>query len=94
MTNRLYVQQTSTGDPIEVNNLTVYPVARSYQLRIPGMHGGIMWNRPLAVIVEEAGGKREVLPVHDCTRQLQIAILGAGIITSLLTWLVFRRFQR
>lgn len=88
MANKFFIQQTSAGNPIEVNDLTVYPIARSYRLNVPKVHGGILWNKPLAVIVEDSLGNRQVIPVVDRTRLLQIAILGAGFIFTLLTWFV------
>ena len=90
MTNKIFIQQTSPGEPIKVNDFTVYPVARSYRVNMPGARGGIIWNRPMAVIVEDSGGNRQVIPVIDRTRQLQIAIFGAGLIGTLLAWLIFR----
>ena len=94
MPKQIIVQQTSAGEPVEVNDLTVYPVARSYRVNLPGARGGIIWNRPLAVIVEDADGTRQILPVIDRTRQLQIAIFSAGFIVTLLTWLIFRKSRK
>jgi hypothetical protein len=90
MGNKYFVQQTSAGDPIAVDDYMVYPVARSYRLNMPGVHGGIIWNRPHVVIVEDSGGDRQVIPVVDPTRRLQISILGAAVVGTLLTWLIFR----
>lgn len=94
MLKKILVQQTSAGEPVVVNDMTVYPVARSYRVNMPGARGGIVWNRPLAVIVEDSDGTRQILPVIDRTRQLQIAILGAGFIATLLTWLIFRKSKK
>ena len=91
MRNKIIVQQTSAGEPIKVNDLTIYPVARSYRLDIPAIRGGFTWNRPLAVIVEGNDGSRQILPIIDRTRQVQIAILSAGFASALLTWLIFRK---
>ena len=94
MLKKILVQQTSAGEPVVVNDLTVYPVARSYRVNMPGARGGIVWNRPLAVIVEDTDGTRQILPVIDRTRQLQIAIFSAGFIVTLLTWLIFRKSRK
>jgi hypothetical protein len=94
MAKKILIQETSAGEPVQVNNLTVYPVARSYRINIPGARGGVVWNRPLAVIVEDNQGTRQVLPVIDRTRRLQIAILGAGLVITLLTWLIFRNSRK
>lgn len=91
MANKNFVQKTRAGEPVEVNDLTIYPVARSYRVNMPGARGGIIWNRPMAVIVEDPAGHRQVIPIVDRTRQLQIAILSAGMLGTLLTWLIFRK---
>ena len=94
MAKKILIQETSAGEPVQVNNLTVYPVARSYRINMPGARVGVVWNRPLAVIVEDNQGTRQVLTVIDRTRRLQIAILGAGLVITLLTWLIFRNSRK
>jgi len=91
MANRLIVQQTSSGEPVVVGDVKVYPVARSYRINFPGNQGGILWNRPLAVIVEDSQGSRQVIPVQDRTRQLQVGILLAGLFGTIFTWLILRQ---
>ena len=91
MAKRILIQQTSAGEPVQVGEARVYPVARSYMVNLPGGRGGIAWNKPLAVIVEDSQGKRQIIPVHDRTRRLQVAILASGLVASLLTWAIFRR---
>jgi hypothetical protein len=93
MGKNFIIQQTSAGEPLEINNLTLYPVARSYRISIPAIRGGFIWNRPLAVIVEGRDGDRQVLPIIDRTRQLQIAIFTAGLVGTMLTWLLLRKSQ-
>ena len=91
MANRFIVQQTSSGEPVVVGDVKVYPVARSYRINFPSNQGGISWNRPLAVIVEDSQGSRQVIPVQDRTRQLQVGILLAGLFGTILTWLILRQ---
>ena len=91
MAKSILVQQTSWGEPVNAGEVNVYPIARSYRINFPGARGGIVWNRPLAVIVEDSRGGRQIIPVQDRTRQLQVAILAAGFFGTLLTWLIFRR---
>lgn len=91
MNKSVLIQQTSAGEPVQVGELRVYPIARSYRISFPAAKGGVVWNKPLAVIVEDSRGKRQIIPVHDRTRQLQVAILAAGLIGALLTWAIFKR---
>lgn len=90
MAERILVQQTSAGEPVIAGDIKIYPVARSYRLNFPSGHGGIVWNRPRSVIVEDVMGRRQIIPIQDYTRRMQIFILAAGLITALLTWLIFR----
>ncbi|MGW8143581.1 MAG: hypothetical protein ACWGN2_04255 [Anaerolineales bacterium] len=90
MAERILVQQTSAGEPVAAGDIKIYPVARSYRLNFPSGHGGIVWNRPRSVIVEDVMGRRQIIPIQDYTRRMQIFILAAGLITALLTWLIFR----
>jgi hypothetical protein len=91
MARRILVQQTSAGEPVKAGDVKIYPVARSYRVNFPAAHGGIVWNRPLSVIVEDSQGNRQIIPIQDRTRQLQIGILAAGFIATMLTWFVFRK---
>ena len=91
MANKILIEETTAGEPVEVDDLTIYPVARSYRVKMPVVYGGLIWNRPLAVIVEDKSGNRQVLPIIDRTRRLQIAIFSAGLVGALLTWLIFRK---
>ncbi len=90
MAERILVQQTSAGEPVIAGDIKIYPVARSYRLNFPSGHGGIVWNRPRSVIVEDVMGRRQIIPIQDYTRRMQIFTLAAGLITTLLTWLIFR----
>ncbi len=91
MAKSILVQQTSAGKPVNAGEVIIYPVARSYRINFPAARGGIVWNRPLAVIVEDSSGSRQIIPIQDRTRQLQIAFLAAGFFGTLLIWLKFRR---
>jgi hypothetical protein len=86
--------ETKAGDPIVVGDTTVTPMARSFTLRLPGRAGGLVWNRPLAVVVQSGNGDKRTLPVLDTTRQAQLRLFGACLILALLTVLVQRQCRR
>ncbi|UCD98749.1 MAG: hypothetical protein JSV42_17660 [Chloroflexota bacterium] len=90
MVRRVIVQQTSAGEPIQVGELNVYPISRSYRIEFPKASGGIIWNKPLAVIVEDKSRNRQVIPIIDYTRRIQITLLLAGFFGTILTWLIFK----
>jgi hypothetical protein len=89
MTDWIQVEQR-TGAPIEdAHGRTIVPVARAVIVRLPGSAGGLVWNRPVEVRVEEPDRARR-LPVHDVTRQVQFRLLGLAAawlaLVLLLRW--------
>ena len=91
MSNSFVQIKTRAGDPVSVGDTEIVPLARSLCIQPPGFPGGLIWNRPSAVIVRTADGQERMLPVPDVTRQKQLRLLGIGLFGSLLIWLVLRR---
>ena len=83
--------ETTVGRPIPVDDQEIVPVARSVHIQVPGVRGGWIWNRPVAVVVRAADGTEYRLPVHDVTRRVQLLVLAVGAIGSLLMWLLLHR---
>jgi hypothetical protein len=90
MRNRLLQVETRAGDPIPAGDMMIIPMAKSTQIRFPGLPGGIIWNRPASVVVQTSAGQEYVLPVRDITRRIQFALLGGGLIGIFLTWLIIK----
>jgi hypothetical protein len=57
------------------------------------MSGGIIWNRPVSVVVQSEGGVEQLLPVRDITRQVQLALFGGALFSVLTLWSVRRRLD-
>lgn len=91
--DRLCLVPRSPGRRIEVDGRTIVPIARSLRLPVPGGAGGLVWNRPVGILVEEAGGRRYVR-VRDRTREIQWLLLGAGLAVAVVIWLAGRRPAR
>ncbi len=83
--------ETKAGAPIQAGDVKLIPLAKSVKIAPPGMFGGLVWNRPAAVIVQQPDGQETVLPIQDVTRQAQIALLAMGALGSLLIWLMFKK---
>lgn len=81
--------ETRTGDPIDAGGATLVPIAKSMHLELG--RGAVVWNRAIGVSIDS---RETILPIHDRTRRLQLAILGAGLLGSLLLWLAGRRRRR
>ena len=82
--------QTVSGDPVTVGDVTVTPQSQALTVRLP--FGGFVWNRPVAVVVEQGGAHTvERLPVVDVTRLIQLGLLGFSLIFSTVMLAQFAR---
>jgi hypothetical protein len=71
----------------------ILPATRSFLLRWPGEHGGLVWNRPIGVRVEDESGERWI-PITDPTRRIQIGLLAAGLTAAFLVHRARRKPRR
>ena len=86
MPKKFIETQLIAGDPIRVGRDHVVTLARSIRAHMFGLRGGLVWNRPHAVMIIDEDGTERVLPIRDVTRRSQILLLGAGVVGSLLVW--------
>ena len=91
MADPTFQYDTKAGEALPAGERMIIPVSRAMQIRLPGMKGGFIWNRPVGLWVQEPDGSEQFIPVRDVTRQAQLMALGAGLFGSLLVWLVFHR---
>jgi hypothetical protein len=82
--------ETKRGRPISHGRGVLVAVARSVRADSPGGRGGLVWNRPVGVEVDDPGGRRFV-PIPDPTRRIQFLLLGSGIAAAALLRLFLRR---
>jgi hypothetical protein len=82
--------ESRAGEAVQAGARRLTPLSSVVRLQIPGWHGGLVWNRPAAVLVREPDGQETLLPVRDTTRLAQLLILGAGLLGGWLIWLAFR----
>lgn len=83
--------ENQAGQPFSAGGRTITPISQAIQLRLPFLSGGLIWNRPVSVVVQNAAGQEETIPVRDETRIQQITILAAGLAGALLIWLLFHK---
>jgi hypothetical protein len=88
MPDKLLDIYTRPGEEIHSDGLSLIPFAQSVVLRPPGAKGGLVWTRPVSVLVRHADGREIVLPVHDLTRRWQIGLLAAGLFGGLFLLLI------
>lgn len=91
LSEKLITYENIAGDPIFAGNVKIIPFARVLRLRNPWwVNWGLVWNRPVSVLVVRADGQEQVLPVRDLTRWIQISLLAAGFLGPALAWIVLR----
>lgn len=82
--------ESHAGEAVQAGARRLTPLSSVVRLDIPGWQGGLVWNRPAAILISEPDGQERLLPVCDKTRVAQLLILGAGMLGSWLIWLAFR----
>ena len=83
--------QAVSGDKITVGDATVTPQWQALTVRWP--RGGLVWNRPVAVLVER-GEETERIPVVDVTRMAQLGLLGLSLAFSMIIMALSIRRRR
>ncbi len=78
-------QENYSGQAVSYQGITIIPFSKALRVQIPGMQGGLIWNRPASVLTVDADGRERLLPVQDITRQTLWGLLGFTILVFLLT---------
>lgn len=88
---KMFDLQTRSGEPVTVDDVTITPESQALSLRWPG--GGLVWNRPVAILVER-DGETERMPILDVTLLAQIALLGLSLVFSIAILILSARRRR
>ena len=89
--SKLVQYETRSGQPIEIGDTVVTPTSRVLILTLPFYN--LVWNRPVAVIVEQ-GDSRKKLPIVNVTLLVQSAALAIGMAVTILALLASRARKR
>ena len=68
--------RTASGPPIEAGGARLTPQSQALVIRTPIWK--LVWNRPVAVLVER-DGRAQRLPIVDVTRVAIVALIAGGI---------------
>jgi hypothetical protein len=79
--------ETHSTHPIKHQGRNLVAFAQSLSLQIPGLPIGLVWNRPVSLLVVDSDGQEQILPIKDPTRLIIIG-LACGV---LVTWLITRK---
>ena len=90
MPNPLLRLQTLTGQPVTAGDTQVYVRSQVFQVRLPSGNGGLIWNRPLSVMIRGQNGQEQVLAVPDVTRTVMLTLLVINLVSAY----VWRRSRR
>jgi hypothetical protein len=83
--------RTFTGEPVSVGDLIVTPESQALTIRLPT--GGVVWNRPSAVLIEQ-GDRLARLPIIDITRLAQVALLSLSLCFTIVALIGFSGQRR
>ncbi len=83
-------QETRTGETLQAGGLEITPQTSVFKMILRNGHGGLIWNRPKAVIVRTSDGQESILPVVDGTRMIIWGMLAGGILGVMLIGLMSR----
>lgn len=87
---RLIRVETLTGPPVRIKDTQLRLRSRVLQLRLPTANGGLIWNRPVAVVLSTPDGQEQILSIRDVTRSTVLA-LAALSLASIFLLMLFRR---
>jgi len=73
--------KTHTSTPIQAGEITLQPISQS--IHWIGKSFGFVWNRPIAVRVEDEQAVYQ-LPIRDLTRLIQVLLWGLTAIFGLI----------
>lgn len=82
MNEKIWQWHIENGEPVSVGEVTLTPQAQVFSLRLP--FGGFVWNRPVAVVVEE-NGRSQRLPILDVTRMIMLAAVVVSTAVALMS---------
>ena len=82
---------TLTSPPITIPGAQIYIRSQAVQVGIPAVHGGLIWNRPVATVVHTTDGQEKVIPILDFTRIILYILAGFCFISMFVLILLRSR---
>jgi hypothetical protein len=91
MSNEFIQMEYSAGETITTEaGVRITPFSKILRLRLPGLKGGLIWNRPSSLLVE-ADGEEQVMNIPDPTRTAQWMLFFSALLVPLAVWLLIGR---
>ena len=83
--------ESRAGEPVHVGQTRLTPFIQTVRINLPGPSGVFSWSRPDSVLAQNSTEEEQIIPIIDVTRRAQLMILGLGLLSSLLIWMIYRR---
>jgi len=90
MSPSLFSIKNLTGQPVKVNDTQLRVRSQVVQLRFPVISGGLIWNRPVGVLVRTADGRDQILSIQDVTRTAMLVLAGLCFASTFL-FMIYKR---
>lgn len=81
----IFYRQTILGEKTTVGQISLTPQSQAFMIRWP--NGGVVWNRPQAILVER-DGQMERIRIMNVTRMTQLGLLGLTLIFCIIILLM------
>lgn len=81
---------TRNSSPIAIRDAQLYVRSQLVQLRFPVVNGGLIWNRPVAIVVRTFNGQETIVPILDVTRTVMLTLAGLSL-TAMFVLMFLRR---
>jgi hypothetical protein len=91
MPNSFLRIETLTSQPMRVRDSQLRVRSQVIQLRLPILNAGLIWNRPVAILVRTPHGQDHILPVLDVTRIVVLALVAFCFAGTLFFMLLRRK---
>jgi hypothetical protein len=81
--SRFVQLKTVQNSPVEAGGVRLTPESQILSVRLP--FGGFVWQRPTAVVLEQAGRATRRVPIVDLTRLALIGVVLATLVAFIAT---------
>ena len=85
--------ETRNSSPITIQDAQIYVRSQVVQLRFPALNGGLIWNRPVAIVVRAFDGQETIVPIVDVTRMVMLSLAGLSFAAVFVLRLLRRKMS-
>jgi hypothetical protein len=82
--------ENRAGQAIPLGSNTLVPIAQVWHLKLPWVQGGLIWNRPVSIVIQDGDQQEQILPIQDVTRQTIWLLFGLTLLALLANLNLYR----